>query len=142
METLQQVFQRILQSKPLTFSGITTLGTGLAGSETALYINTQSSFDGVFLDIDLGGTDIFEISTTGITANVPANFTSPGNVSIANNLNFTNSTASYITSDSPLYITAGDSINDEDLILSANNAGYVIVDDRLEVQSSQELFHR
>ena len=115
------------------FSGITVLGSALAGSETALYINTAAGFTGKFLDIDLNGNDIFEITATGIIANVPATFASPGNVQIANNLNFTNSTASYITSESPLYIIAGDGLNDEDLILSANNAGYVIVDDRLEV---------
>lgn len=117
------------------FSGLTTLGTALAGSQTALYINTAAGFTGKFLDIDLNGSDIFEVTATGITANVPATFASAGNVQIANNLTFTNSTASYITSDSPLYITAGDVVSDEDLILSANNAGYVVVDDRLEVTS-------
>ncbi len=117
----------------LTFSGVTVLGGDLGGTETALTINTKSSFTGVFLDINLGGTDIFEISTTGITANVPATFASAGDVSIANDLVFTNSTSSHITSDSPLYITAGDIASNEDLILSANNAGYVVIDDRLEV---------
>ncbi|MFQ5492568.1 MAG: hypothetical protein ACE5DX_00190 [Candidatus Dojkabacteria bacterium] len=115
------------------FNGTTTLGTGLAGTETALYINPTTGFTGTLLDIDVNGSDIFAVSTTGITANVPATFASAGDVQIANDLAFTNSTSSNITSDAPLYITAGDIASSEDLYLSANNAGYVIVDDRLEV---------
>ncbi|KXK26642.1 MAG: hypothetical protein TR69_WS6001000649 [candidate division WS6 bacterium OLB20] len=115
------------------FSGTTTLGTALAANETALYINPASGYTGTLLDIDINGADIFSISATGIRADVPATFASVGDVQIANDLVFTNSTASSITSDSPFYITAGDLASDEDLVLSANNAGYVVVDDRLEV---------
>ncbi|MFW5702419.1 MAG: beta strand repeat-containing protein, partial [Candidatus Dojkabacteria bacterium] len=122
-----------------SFAGTTILGTGLAGSETALYVNPAAGFTGKLIDLDVNGSDIFEVSTTGVRSDVPATFASAGNVSIANNLDFTNSTASSITSESPLYITAGDVVGSEDLILSANNAGYVIVDDRLVVTDMIEL---
>ncbi len=116
------------------FTGTTTLGTGLAGAETALYINPAAGFTGSLLDIDVDGSDIFEVSTTGVRSDVPATFSNAGDVQIAYDLQFTNSTAANILSDSPLYITAGDLVSDEDLILSANNDGYVIVDDRLDVE--------
>lgn len=115
------------------FGGTTTLGTQLDGSETALYVNPASGFSGNLLELAIDGTEIFTVSSVGITANVPATFTSIGDVQIANDIVFTNSTASYIKSDSPLYIVAGDLASDEDLILRANNNGYVVVDDRLEV---------
>jgi hypothetical protein len=123
----------------LNFGGTTTLGGSLTGSQTVLGINTASGFTGKFLDIKNSGADVFEVSATGIKASVPTTFSNAGNVQIAYNLDFTNSTASYITSDSPLYITAGSLASDSDLILSANNNGYVVVDDRLRVTDRIEL---
>ncbi len=117
----------------MEFGGTTILGTGLVGSETALYINPGAGFTGSLLDIDVDGTDVFEVSTTGIRSDFPATFSNAGDVQIAYDLQFTNSTAANILSDSTLYITAGDAISDEDLILSVNNAGYVIIDDRLQI---------
>lgn len=117
----------------MEFSGTTVLGTGLTGTETALRVNTGAGFSGKLLDLDINGTNVFEVTSLGIRADVPATFGSVGNVQIANNLEFTNTVASYISSDSPLYITAGDIVSDEDLILKANNAGVVLVDDKLEV---------
>ncbi|WKZ29716.1 MAG: hypothetical protein QY314_02805 [Candidatus Dojkabacteria bacterium] len=115
------------------FTGVTVLGAGLTGTETALLVNTGAGFTGKLLDLNINGTDIFEVSATGIRGDVPATFATAGNVQIANNLEFTNSVASYITSQSPLYVIAGDIVSSEDLILKANNEGYVIIDDRLDV---------
>jgi hypothetical protein len=115
------------------FTGVTVLGAGLTGTETALLVNTGAGFTGKLLDLNINGTDIFEVSATGIRGDVPATFATAGNVQIANNLEFTNSVASYITSQSPLYITSGDIVSSEDLVLKANNDGYVVIDDRLDV---------
>jgi hypothetical protein len=67
---------------------------------------------------------------------VPHNFTAAGDVSMAYDLQFTNSSASYIKSSAPLYIEAGDPNQSHDLTLRASNNGYVVVDDSLQVGTS------
>ncbi|MBD3366536.1 MerR family DNA-binding transcriptional regulator [candidate division WWE3 bacterium] len=79
------------------------------------------------------GTDIATFGAAQASFNVPAAFNSAGDVSIANDLNFTNITASYITSDAPLYIQAGNAAEAESLYLSSAGSGSVYVDDDLYV---------
>jgi len=82
-----------------------------------------------------GGTDTTtaSINSTGATFNVPTTFASAGDVSIANDLSFTNGTASYINFNSPGYIRTNHPSGNYDLTLSAANSGVVYVDDNFTV---------
>ncbi|MCF7906998.1 hypothetical protein K9K85_01810, partial [Patescibacteria group bacterium] len=81
----------------------------------------------------------FLVSDTQVTVNVPLNLASAGDISFASDLIFTNPTASYIKSQAPLYIQAGDPAQNVNLTLRASNAGEVIVDDVLRVVSNAYL---
>ena len=96
-----------------------------------------------------GGGDVFKVSTssqelftvsdTQISSKVPHSFTSAGDVALSYDLQFTNTTASYIKSYAPLYINAGDPNQNHDLTLKGSNLGEVIVDDDLYVSDSLEV---
>jgi len=70
---------------------------------------------------------LFEVTQASMSANIPASFNAAGDTEIAYNLNFSNDTASYVRSLSPLYIEAGDSNSAEDLILRSRGTGDVII---------------
>ena len=72
--------------------------------------------------------DIFKVSETQIESAVPHSFTSAGDVSIAYDLQFTNQTASYIKSNAPLYIEAGEIFESNDLTLRTFNNGDLVFD--------------
>ncbi|MFZ2992976.1 MAG: hypothetical protein WA061_04610, partial [Microgenomates group bacterium] len=91
---------------------------------------------GNLLNIKDDGTSIFSVSETGITSNLPTNFTSAGDVSMAYDLNFTNPTASYIKSQAPLYIQSGETFNSSDLNLTTFNKGNVLVNSEAFVTSN------
>ena len=77
---------------------------------------------------DTAGNTLVNITDSSAQFNLPTTFTSTGDVSLANNLNFTNSSASYINSAAPLYLQAGESFNSSDLTLRTYNTGQVIID--------------
>ena len=90
--------------------------------------NTDIGLSGFSLSFSDGGNTLVSFSSAGNTFYNPTTFTSSGDVSIAYDLNFTNSTASYIRSAAPLYIQAGEVFNSSDLILKTYNAGSIIFD--------------
>ncbi len=104
--------------------GSATTGTGDLFS---LNIGANGSLANLF-NIKDNGSSIFSVSETQLTSSLPVNFTSPGDVSIAYDLMFTNPTSSYIKSSAPLYIQAGETYNSSDLVLGTYNTGNVIVD--------------
>ncbi|MGB0757303.1 MAG: beta strand repeat-containing protein, partial [Patescibacteria group bacterium] len=106
----------------------------VATTTSAIVINQNGS--GNIAEFQYQTSTVFAIGPNQVTSYVPFSVESTGDTGIAGTLQFTNPTASYIKSDSPLYITAGDLASNEDLILSANNLGDVIVDDTLIVQAS------
>lgn len=101
--------------------------TTATGDLLSLNIGANGSIGNIF-NIKDNGASVFSVSQTGVTANLPVNFTSPGDVSIAYDLGFTNPIASYITSGAPLYLRAGKVYNSSDLTLATYNKGNVIVD--------------
>lgn len=74
------------------------------------------------------GSSIFSVSQSAITANVPVAFNAPGDVSIAYDINFTNPTASFIKSQAPMTIQAGETFGSSDLTFKTYNNGSVVVD--------------
>jgi molybdopterin-binding protein len=74
------------------------------------------------------GSILFGISESKITANLPMEFSAPGDVAFAYDLMFTNPSSSYIKSNSSIYIQAGEVFNSSDLTLRTFNSGSVVVD--------------
>ncbi len=92
------------------------IGIGVSGNANALF-NIQDA-----------GSDIFTVSESQFSTSLPVNFTSPGDIAVAYDMNFTNPTASYIKSAAPLYLTAGETFNSSDLTLKTYNQGNIILD--------------
>ncbi len=87
-----------------------------------------SAFAGNLFNIKDDTTSIFSVSKTAVTASIPVNFTASGDVSIANDINFTNPTASFIKSAAPLTVQAGETFGSSNLVLKTFNSGTVLVD--------------
>ncbi len=104
-----------------------------------IYANTDSYFTGSLLYLAQNSNRVFEVNGTQSTFDVPVSMASSGDVTIANNLNFSNVTAGFITSDSPLYIQAGNAGENESLYLSSAGLGDVYVDDDLYVNQDLAL---
>ncbi len=91
------------------------------------------------ISITAGSSEAMRISDMQISMFNPVSFEAVGDVAVANNLIFTNSTASYIKSDSSLYVQTNSSYLDLDLVLSAANLGDVVVDDTFVVTGTSTL---
>ncbi len=91
------------------------------------------------ISITAGSNEAMRISDTQISMFNPVSFEAVGNVAIANDLIFTNSSASYIKSESALYVQTNSAYLDLNLVLSAANLGDVIVDDTLIVTGTSTL---
>ena len=83
---------------------------------------------GNLLNIKDNGSSLFSVSETAVTSNLPSSFTSSGDVSIAYDLLFTNQTSSFIKSNAPITIEAGESFESNDLTLKTYNNGDVVLD--------------
>ncbi len=130
----------------LAYTGGTGVTTQTAAGFTANSLTTGTLMQltataltsGSFFDVN-NGSSIFNISQTGLTSSLPVNFTSPGDVAIAYDLNFTNSTASYINSAASLNIAAGEVYNSSNLYLRTYNQGTVVVDSGATTGTSFQL---
>ncbi|MFA6005574.1 MAG: hypothetical protein WC775_03780 [Patescibacteria group bacterium] len=100
----------------------------------ALNIGSNGSIGNIFNVKDNGGT-VFGISQSLITANLPANFTAEGDIGFAYDLNFTNSTSSFIKSAAPIYVVAGEVYGSSNLTLRTYNFGNVVVDSHFYVSN-------
>jgi len=87
-----------------------------------------TNFAGNLLNLTDNSTSIFSVSKAAVTASIPFNQTSSGDVSLAYDMTFINPTASYITSAAPLYLVAGESFNSSDLTLRTYNLGEIVLD--------------
>src|SRR5581483_7137615 len=105
-----------------------TGSTTATGDLVAINIGTNGTTTGNLFNILDSGSSIFSVSETALTSSLPVNFTSPGDVSIAYDLQFTNPTASYIKSAAPLYIAAGDLAGSSNLTLQTFNNGQGVFD--------------
>ena len=122
--------------------GTTTPSTALelfgttAGFQMSYDANNYGKFtignDGTLTlaGVSAGGslTNIARFSTTGVNIDVPTSFNATGDVSIANDLQFTNQTASYIKTLGPLTIEAGESYESNNLKLKTYNSGRIVLD--------------
>jgi len=103
------------------------LSNGSTGSSAGgMYIRSDGEAD--ILTLNYAGTDVMNVSGTQATFGVPTSFTSSGDVSIAYDLVFTNQSASYIKSNAPFYIEAGESFESNNLTLRTYNSGDVVFD--------------
>jgi hypothetical protein len=80
-----------------------------------------------------GGTTFASFSSSGNTFYNPTTFMSSGDVSMAYDLNFTNSTSSTIRSSSPLYIQTESPYANLDINLTAANAGKIYLNSDSEI---------
>lgn len=94
------------------------------------------------LNITNGGASLFSISQSQITANLPVQFNSPGDVAIAYDLLFTNQVSSTIKSKAPLTIEAGELFESNDLTLRTYNSGAIVLDSVAGIQSTGALKFR
>jgi len=107
---------------------ISSTGYVGVGTTSPTYKLELAGSGSLFRIADSSNNTLVDITDVNAEFNLPTTFTSTGDVSMANNLNFTNSLASYINSAAPLYLQAGESFNSSDLTLRTYNAGQVIVD--------------
>ncbi len=120
-------------STTLTTGGLLSLdwspgsATAATGDLFSLNIGANGTIGNLF-NVKDTGSSLFSVSETAVTSNLPTSFTSPGDVSVAYDLNFTNPTASYIKSAAPLYVQAGETFNSSDLTLKTYNSGDVVLD--------------
>ncbi|MEP7166771.1 MAG: MerR family DNA-binding transcriptional regulator [Candidatus Woesebacteria bacterium] len=131
-----------------TLLDVNSTSTAVTGSSTGLlgYLNwnpgSATTATGDLFRINIGsngnvgnlfnltdnGTSLFSVSETQITNALPTSFTAAGDVSFANDIQFTNQVASAIKSKAPLTIEAGESFESNDLTLHPYNAGSVVID--------------
>jgi hypothetical protein len=120
-------------STALTSGGLMALdwtpgsATTATGDLLSLNIGPNGSI-GNLLNIKDNGTSLFSVSETAITSAVPHSFTAAGDVAVAYDIQFTNQTASYLKSNAPLYIEAGESFESNDLTLQTYNSGSIALD--------------
>ena len=117
-----------------TVGGIYTASNGLSLVGTDFRLggllnqNTDIGFSGFSLTFSDGGSTFASFSNAGNTFYNPTSFMSAGDVSMAYNLNFTNSSGSNINSAGPLAINAGEVFGSSNLTLKTYNAGKIVLD--------------
>ncbi|CAN5323134.1 hypothetical protein BH10PAT1_BH10PAT1_1800 [soil metagenome] len=104
-------------------SSTITTGDLLAINATGTTLTTGNLFN-----VMNNSSSVFNISGTQVATSLPAAFNAPGDVGIAYDLQFSNPTASYIKSKSPLYIAAGEVFNSSNLTLRTYNTGNILLD--------------
>ena len=104
------------------FSGAATA----TGDVMRINIGSSSNVGNLFNVTD-NGSSLFRVSEAQIESAIPHSFTSPGDVSIAYDLNFTNQTSSLIESNAPLTIRVGEAPESNSLTLQTYNSGQVLL---------------
>ena len=101
--------------------------TTATGDLFLVNVGANATITGNLLAIQDNASDLFTVSQTAITSALPHSFTAAGDVSIAYDLVLTNQTASKIESYGPLTIEAGESFENNDLTLTTNGTGSIIL---------------
>lgn len=101
--------------------------TTATGDVLSVNVGANGVVGNIFNVMD-GGSSVFSVSQSQITAGLPINFQSPGDVGIAYDLLFTNQTASNIKSYGPLAIESGESFESNYLTLRTFNSGQLVFD--------------
>ena len=113
--------------------------TTASGDLFRVHIGPNGTTTGYLLNVVDDTSSVFSVSETAVTSALPANFTAAGDVSMAYDLQFTNQTASYIKSNAPLYIQAGESFENNNLTLQTFGTGKVISDGGFSFNSQDTL---
>ena len=95
--------------------------------------NTDIGFSGYALTFSDGGSTFASFSAANNTFYNPTTFMSSGDVSMAYDLNFTNSTSATIRSSSPLYIQTESPYANLDINLTAANSGKIYLNSDTEI---------
>ncbi|GIW59747.1 MAG: hypothetical protein KatS3mg087_0813 [Patescibacteria group bacterium] len=104
-------------------------GSATTATGDLLRINIGANGNvGNLFNITDNGSTLFSVSESSISANLPTSFNAAGDVSIANDLVMTNQTASYIKSNGPLTIEAGESFENNNLTLKTYGTGDIALD--------------
>ncbi len=101
--------------------------TTATGDVLSVNVGVNGVVGNIFNVMD-GGSSVFSVSQSVITAGLPVNFTAPGDVGIAYDLLFSNQTASNIKSYGPLTIESGESFESNYLTLKTYNSGQIVFD--------------
>ena len=104
-----------------------TSATTTTGDLFSLNVGSNGTVGNIF-NVKNNGSSLFSVSQSAITFNAPTNFAAVGDMAVANDIAMTNTTASYIKSNAPLYLQAGEVFGSSDLTLRTFNAGAVVVD--------------
>ncbi len=115
---------------------------GSAATSTGDLFNINIGANGTagnLFNITDNGSSLFSVSESVITSSLPHSFTSAGDVSMAYDLLFTNQTGSYIKSNAPLYLEAGELFESNDLTLKTYNQGSVVVDSSATTGTSMSI---
>ena len=107
------------------------LGMGTATPSYMFDLNGASGISDLFR-IASNGTDILTITDSQTTFSDPVSFASAGDVSLAHDLIFTNSTAANVNFQGPGYMQTSSAWQNLDLTLSAANEGFVVIADTLQ----------
>ncbi len=110
-----------------SFDWSPTTATVATGDLVSLNIGANGTIGNIF-NVKNGGSSVFSVSQSQITASLPTAFTAPGDTTMAYDLQFSNPVSSYIKSAAPLYLQSGEIFNSSDLTLRTFNSGNVIVD--------------
>ena len=122
-------FINIGQTAPFIY----TAGNGLSLSSQQFKLggllsqNTDIGFSGFSLTFSDAGTTFASFSSAGNTFYNPTTFMSSGDVSMAYDLNFTNSSGANINSSGPLSINSGETFGSSNLTLQTYNSGKIIL---------------
>lgn len=98
------------------------------GDLVAINAGSNATINGNLFNIMNNGTSVFSVSQAAITNNLPTSFTAPGDVTFAYDVLFSNQTASYIKSNAPLTLQAGEIFESNNLTFQTYNAGNVVAD--------------
>jgi hypothetical protein len=109
-----------------SFDWTPTTPTTASGDLIRLNIGSTGDITGNMFNITDSGSSLFRVSTTQMESTVPVVFSAAGDVSLANDLVFTNQTSDNIKSYGPLNIESGESFENNNLTLTTYGTGNIV----------------
>ncbi len=110
-----------------------------AGNLLTINIGANGTTSGDLFQVQDASSDLFAVNEGQITSAIPHQFTAAGDIAAAYDLQFTNQTASFIKSNAPLTIEAGESFENNNLTLQTYGTGAVIVDRKFALDTQNTL---
>ncbi len=104
-----------------------TVATTATGDLLDLNVGSNGTLTNIF-NVQNAGTSVFAVTQNQVIASEPLQVTTPGDLSVAYDINLTNPMNSFIKSSSNIYIRPGEPFNSSNLILDPYNKGMVVAD--------------